>query len=101
MIFTVMDNGMDRPPAWNFQEGVDGKLKSNLQWPYCAVLIIGPGKGSKQSLINKNSELLLPTRMINKSGVFIYMASGKLTPAWRSGFRLLYSAAVGQQSFLL
>ena len=24
---------MDRPPAWNFQEGVDGKLKSNLQWP--------------------------------------------------------------------
>ena len=25
---------MDRPPAWSFQEGVDGKLKSNLQWPY-------------------------------------------------------------------
>ena len=24
---------MDRPPAWKFQEGVDGKLKSNLQWP--------------------------------------------------------------------
>ena len=28
------DNEIDRPPAWNFQEGVDGKLKSNLQWPY-------------------------------------------------------------------
>ena len=27
---------MDRPPAWNFQEGVDGKLKSNLQWPSLA-----------------------------------------------------------------
>ena len=27
---------MDRPPAWNFQERVDGKLKSNLQWPNAA-----------------------------------------------------------------
>ena len=30
--YVILDNGKS-PPACNFPEGVDGKLKSNLKWP--------------------------------------------------------------------
>ena len=29
----IMDNEMNRPPAWDSQKGPDRKIKSNLEWP--------------------------------------------------------------------